>query len=120
MRFKNAVHAHDGTEKEKVAAAQQLHPRPPSMPIPTCFTCKAKGGASHRLRVYAINSRTFFCSEQCQLDGWMQKPGCYRLQVGESFSNEIFSEPILVGKLLSAVMRGGGHKGVLGTILKFV
>ena len=32
MRFKNAVHAHDGTEEEKVAAAKQLHPRQPSTP----------------------------------------------------------------------------------------
>ena len=40
MRFKNAVHAHDGTEKEKVTAAPKHHSRP--MPIPTCFTCKAK------------------------------------------------------------------------------
>jgi len=28
MRFKNAVHLHDGDEKEKVAAAKQHHPRP--------------------------------------------------------------------------------------------
>jgi len=42
MRFKNAVHADDGTEEEKVAAAKNHHPRPPSMPHPSCFTCKAK------------------------------------------------------------------------------
>jgi len=42
MRFKNAVHAYDGTEEEKVAAAKLYHPRPKSMPHPTCFTCKAK------------------------------------------------------------------------------
>jgi len=35
LRFKIAVHAHDGDEKEKVAAAKQHHPRPPSMPHPT-------------------------------------------------------------------------------------
>ena len=38
MRFKNAVHAHDGTEEEKVAAGKKYHPRPPLTPIPTCFT----------------------------------------------------------------------------------
>jgi len=42
MRFKNAVHSHSGTEEEKVAVAKYLHPRPPSMPHPTYFTCKAK------------------------------------------------------------------------------
>ena len=42
MRFKNAVHAHDGTEKEKVAAAKQHHPRPLSMPYSMCFTCKVE------------------------------------------------------------------------------
>ena len=34
MRFKNAVHAHDGTE-EKVVAAKKHHPHPPSMPHPS-------------------------------------------------------------------------------------
>jgi len=32
MRFKNAVHTHDGTEEEKVAAAQKHHPRCQSHP----------------------------------------------------------------------------------------
>ena len=29
-------------------------------------------------------------------------------------------EKFLVGELLSVAMRGGGHKGVLGTILSYV
>jgi len=29
-------------------------------------------------------------------------------------------EKMLVGELLSITMRGGGHKGVLGTILSYV
>jgi len=29
-------------------------------------------------------------------------------------------DKVLVGELLSVAMRGGGHKGVLGTILSYV
>ena len=51
MRFKNAVHTHDGTEEEKVATAKLYHPRPPSMPHPACFTCKAKRRPTRTLRL---------------------------------------------------------------------
>jgi len=50
MRFKNAFHASSGTEEEKVTAAKKHHPRPPSMPHPTCFTCKAKRRPTRTLR----------------------------------------------------------------------
>jgi len=53
MRFKNAVHADDGTEEEKVTAAKKHHPRPPSMPHPTCLTCKAKRRPTRTLRLCA-------------------------------------------------------------------
>jgi len=64
MRFNNAVHAHDGIEEEKVAAAKLHHP--------------------------------------------LTKP------------KTVATLEIVVGELLSTVMRGGGHRGVLGTILSYV
>ena len=70
MRFKNAVHAHDGTEEEKVAAAKLHHPRPPSMPHPSCFTCKAKRRPTRTLRLCTGCNKTWFCHRQCQIDGW--------------------------------------------------
>ena len=69
MRFKNAVHTHDGTEEEKVAAAQQRHPRPASMPHPTCFTCEAKRRPTRMLRLCAGCNKTWFCNRLCQIDG---------------------------------------------------
>ena len=62
-RFNNAVHAHDGTEKEKFAAAQQLlHPASTL----SCFAC---GATSSHLLACSGCKRTRFCNKQCQLDG---------------------------------------------------
>jgi len=119
MRFKNAVHAHDGTEKEKVAAAKQHHPRPPSMPIASCFTCKAKRRPTRKLLSCACNTRTYFCNKQCQLDGWKKhKAACKRARKRKK--SDYSKDKMLVGELLSVAMRGGGHKSVLGTILRYV
>jgi len=119
MRFKNAVNAHDGDEEEKVAAAKKLHPRPPSMPIPTCFTCKAKRRPTRILMSCACNTRTYFCNKQCQLDGWKKhKVACKRARKPKKL--DYSKNKILVGELLSVAMRGGGHKGVLGTLLNYV
>jgi len=119
MRFKNAVHAHDGTEEEKVAAAKQHHPRPPSMPHPTCFTCKAKLRPTKMLRLCAGCNKTWFCHRQCQIDGWKKhKAACKRARKRKKL--DYSKDKMLVGELLSVVMRGGGHKGVLGTILSYV
>jgi len=119
MRFKNAVHAHDGTEEEKVAAAKKHHPRPPSMPIPSCFACKAKRGPMRRVFNCACNTRTYFCNKQCQTGGWKKhKVACKRARKRKKLYYS--KEKVLVGELLSVAMRGGGHKGVLGTILSYV
>jgi len=119
MRFKNAVHAHDGTEKEKVAAAQKHHPRPPSMPIPSCFTCKATRRPTRMLRLCAGCNKTYFCNKQCQIDGWKKhKVACKRARKRKKL--DYSKDKFLVGELLSVSMRGGGHKGVLGTILSYV
>jgi len=118
MRFKNAVHAHDGTEKEKVAAAQKHHPRPPSMPIPSCFTCKATRRPTRMLRLCAGCNKTYFCNKQCQIDGWKKhKVACKRARKRKKL--DYSKDKMLVGELLSVAMRGGGHKGVLGTILSY-
>ena len=118
MRFKNAVHAHDGTEEEKVAAAKKHHPRPSSMPHPSCFTCRAKRRPTRTLRLCACN-RTWFCNKQCQIDGWPKhKVACKRARKRKKL--DYSKDKILVGELLSVAMRGGGHKGVLGTILSYV
>ena len=119
MRFKNAVHAHDGTEKEKVAAAQLHHPRPPSMPIPSCFTCKAIRRLMRMLRLCAGCNKTYFCNRQCQIDGWKKhKKECKRARKRKKLDSS--NDKMLFGELLSVAMRGGGHKGVLGTILSYV
>jgi len=120
MRFKNAVHLHSGTEKEKVAAVkQQHHPRPPSMPIPSCFTCKAKRTLTRKLLSCACNIRTYFCNKQCQLDGWKKhKKDCKRARKRKKL--DYSRDEMLVGELLSVVMKGGGVEGALGTILKYV
>ena len=119
MRFKNAVHAHDGTEEEKVAAAKKLHPRPPSMPHPTCFTCKAKRRPTRMLGLCTGCNRTWFCNRQCQIDGWKNhKVACKRAKNRKKL--DYSKDKMVVGELLSVAMRGGGHKGVLGTILSYV
>jgi len=108
MRFKNAVHAHDGTEKEKVAAAQLHHPRPPSMPIPSCFTCKAERGPTRRVVNYACNTRTYFCNKQCQIDGWKEhKAACKKARKRKKLNYS--KDKMLVVELLSVAMRGGGR-----------
>ena len=118
IRFKNAVHAHDGTEEEKVAAAKLHHPRPPSMPHPSCFTCKAKRRPTRILRLCACN-RTWLCNKQCQIDGWKKhKVACKKARKRKKL--DYSKDKFLVGELLSVVMRGGRHKGVLGTILSYV
>jgi len=38
----------------------------------------------------------------------------------EHAKGDYSKDKILVGELLSVAMRGGGHKGVLGTILSYV
>ena len=120
MRFKNAVHAHDSAEEEKVAAAKLLHPRPPSMPIPSCFTCKAKRGPTRRLLSCSCNTRTYFCNKQCQLDGWEKhKKHCKRTRKRHA-NGDYSKDKMLVGEFLSAAMRGEGVENVLGTILKYV
>jgi len=45
MRFKNAVHAHEGTEKEKIAAAKLLHPRCSSHPASPARPNDDRGGS---------------------------------------------------------------------------
>jgi len=118
MRFKNAVHVHDGTEEEKVAAAKKHHPRPPSMPHPSCFTCKAKRRPTRTLRLSACN-KTWFCNKKCQLDGWKKhKVACKRARKRKKL--DYSKDKFLVGELLLVAMRSGGHKGVLGTILSYV
>ena len=69
MRFRDAAHAHDGTEKEKVATAKKHHPHPSSMPHPSCFTCKAKRRPTRMLKSCACNKAHFY-NKQCQIDGW--------------------------------------------------
>ena len=137
MRFNNAVHTYQGneaekvaeklitfsyeatSEKEKIAAAKLLHPRPPSMPIPSCFTCKAKRRPMRRLLSCACNTRTYFCNKNCQIDGWPKhKVACKRAHKRKKL--DYSKEKMLVGELLSVAMRGGGNKGVLGTILSYV
>jgi len=58
MCFKNAVHTHDGDEKEKVAAAKKHHPRPLSMPHPSCFTSTAKRRPTRMLSLCAGCNKT--------------------------------------------------------------
>jgi len=119
MRFKNAVHAHDGTEEEKVDAAKKRYPRPPSMPHPTYFTCKAKRPPTRMLRLCAGCKKTWFCHKQCQIDGWKKhKVACKRARKRKKL--DYSKDKFLVCELLSVAMRGGGHKGVLGTILSYV
>ena len=119
IRFKNAVHAHDGDEKKKVAAAQQHHPRPASMPVPTCFTCKAKRRPTRKLSLCAGCNKTYFCNKQCQIVGWKKhKVACKRARKRKKL--DYSKDKFLVGELLSVVMRGGGQKGVLGTILSYI
>ena len=119
MRFKNAVHAHDGTEEEKVTAAKQHHLRPPSMLHPTCFTYKAKQRPTRMLRLCAGCNKTYFCNRKCQIDGWKKhKKECKRVRKRKKL--DYSKDKFLVGELLSVAMRGGRHKGVLGTILSYV
>ena len=122
MRFKNAVHAHDGTEEEKVTAAKKHHPRPPSMPHPTCFTCKAKRRTTRMLGLCAGCNKTWFCNRKCQIDGWKKhKVACKKARKRKKRKKVNYSkEKFFVGELLSVAMRGGRHKGVLGTILSYV
>jgi len=56
---------------------------------------------------------------QCQIDGWKKhKVACKRARKRKKL--DYSKEKCLVGELLSVAMRGGGHKGVLGTILSYV
>jgi len=119
MRFKNAVHVHNGTEEEKVAAAKLHHPRPPSMSHPSCFTCKAKRRPTRMLRLCAGCNKTWFRHKQCQIDGWKKhKVACKRARKRKKL--DYSKDKFLVGELLSVAMRGGRNKGVLGTILSYV
>jgi len=125
MRFKNAVHEHDGTEKEKVAAAKLLFSQPSPathniiLSIPKCFHCKAEG-QYNQLLTCGVCTRTYFCNKQCQIDGWPKhKKQCKKYIRGNRKKNFSAIE-IRSGNLLSVAMRGGGVKGVLGTILSFL
>jgi len=120
MRFKNAVHAGDGTEKEKVAAAQLHYPRPPFMPHPTCFTCKTKRRPTRRLKQCACN-KVYFCNKHCQIDGWPKhKVACIRARKRKNWKKDSSKDKMLVGELLSVAMGGGGVEGILGMVLKYV
>ena len=79
----------------------------------------AKRRPTRMLRLCAGCNKTYFCNRQCQLDGWTKhmkecKRACKRKKLDYS------KDKILVGEQLSVAMRGGGHKGVLGTILNYV
>jgi len=88
------------------------------MPHPSCFTCKAKRRPTRTLRLCACN-KTWFCNKQCQLDGWKKhKVACKKARKRKKL--DYSKDKFLVGELLSVAMRGGGHKGVLGTILSYV
>jgi len=53
------------------------------------------------------------------LDGWKKhKVACKRARKRKKL--DYSKDKMLVGELLSVAMRGGGHKGVLGTILSYV
>jgi len=57
--------------------------------------------------------------QQCQIDGWPKhKKECKRARKRKKL--DYSKDKFLVGELLSVVMRGGGHKGVLGTILSYI
>ena len=45
MRFKNAVHAHEGTEEEKVNAAKQLYSKDTNLVGKLFYTVMVGGGA---------------------------------------------------------------------------
>ena len=120
MRFKNAVHAHDGDEKEKVAAVILHCPRPSSVPISSCFTCKAKRRLTRTLKSCACN-KAHFCNKQCQIGGWPKHMVvCMRARKRKNWKKDYSKDKMLVGELLSVSMRGGGVEGVLRTILKYV
>ena len=115
MRFKNAVHVCSGTEAEKIASAKYLYPRPPALKVPSCMQCGAEG-------IHACSSCnvTYYCSTQCQISGWMKhREVCKRIQHNNAGKNRS-KYKIDVGELLSVAMRGGGVKGVLGTILSYL
>jgi len=119
QRFKNADHAHDGTKEEKVAAAKKHHPRPLSMPVPSFFTCKATRRLMRTLRLCNGCNKTYFCNKQCQIESWTKhKIACKRAKKLKKL--DYSKDKMLAGELLSVAMRGGGHKGVLGSILSYV
>jgi len=107
MRFENAVHAHDGTEEEKVAAAiEDLTTKTTTVPV--CFSCKA---SPNNLLTCSGCKNRHFCDKACQAGGWkLHRKECKQLRKGK----------FKVGEFLSMAMRGGGANGVLGTILSYV
>jgi len=89
------------------------------MSHPSCFICKAKRRLTRMLRLCADCNKTYFCNKQCQIDGWKKhKVACKRARKRTKL--DYSKDKMLVGELLSVVMRGGGHKGVLRTILSYV
>jgi len=64
-------------------------------------------------------NKTRSCNRQCKIDGWKKhKVACKRARKHKKVDYR--KDKMLVGELLSVAMRGGGHKGVLGTILSYV
>jgi len=64
-------------------------------------------------------NKTWFCNRQCQIDGWKKhKVACKQARKRKKL--DYSKDKMLIGELLSVAMRGGGHKGVLGTILSYV
>jgi len=96
MRFKDAVHAYNGDEKEKVAAAKLLHPRPP-VKVSSCFTCKA---VPTKLSTCAACKTARFCNKKCQIDGWKKhKIACKQARKRKKL--DYSQDKMLVGELLS-------------------
>jgi len=72
MRFNNAIHAHVGSEEEKVAAAKLLF----SNSSPTCDSC---GAEPQKLLSCGACNLAHYCNKQCQVNGWNKhKKDCKR------------------------------------------
>jgi len=112
LRFHKTVNAHDGTEKEKVAAAKLMYAN-----VRACSAC---GATPENILTCSGCSCTNFCNKQCQIDGWRKhNRTCKRLQ-GEFKRGKSRSDKILAAEFLYTVMIGGGVKGMLGEILSYV
>ena len=112
MRFTNAVHAHDGTEEEKVATAKLL------FPSKVCLHCGAK---KKKLLVCGGCNKVHYCDSTCQASNWADhKKVCKRARKRHS-KGDYRQDKILVGELLQKMSgEGGGVLGLLGLILSYV